>query len=777
MAVLRKVNQLNLTRKFILFLCIISVLPLLVVGLVSYEIAKATIQQEVSNYTQELMVKQTAYMELQLETVESLIANLSSLDELKAAIIDSVEKDDYVSLSTQAKIGYILSGYTNLKGLVSIDIFTDKGAHYHVGDTLNIQSTRADVRNRLYQEALASPQSILWTGIEDNVNANSAHKQVISAVKVIKKLNPANLQESPVALLIINLSTDLFYDHFIANKLGKDAYMMVVDSHNRLLFYPDKTKLGSKVNPAFLQQLTQNTQAFVTAINGQDYFISYNKSAKSGWTVLSLIPASLLTANADNIRNATVIILAICFTFLTLAGFFVSHTVVAPIKQMIVIFQQIKDGTFDDQIRLKAKTTDEIGELIRWFNTFLDSLSQQRQAEEELKKAKEAAVAANVAKSDFLANMSHEIRTPMNAIIGMNELLLDSSLTKEQRDMANTVQNSAKSLLTIINDILDFSKIEADKLVIEHIEFNLLLVIEGVTALMGWNAKEKGLHFASSVDPSLPAILKGDPGRLRQVLLNLIGNAVKFTPTGSVTLRVLPIAANDTTISIRFEIQDTGIGIPASSLPRLFDPFTQADTSTTRKYGGTGLGLTICKRLVTLMNGDIGVTSNTGTGTLFWVTLPFSQIPQGSQHHPEPTPVAAGLAPVSPKPADKNQHLLLLAEDNITNQKLAMLVLKKLGYSVHAVPNGREALEAVRSGSYSLVLMDCQMPEMDGFEATAAIRQLESGTDHHLPIIAMTANAMQGDREKCLAGGMDDYISKPIDHSHLQRVLARWLHS
>ncbi len=586
---------------------------------------------------------------------------------------------------------------------------------------------------------------------------------------------------------------------------GDHGHAVITDGIGQVIAHPLKDWVaasrdisGVNVVAAMMRGETGVDQFYSPAFK-DNMIAGYAVVPETGWGVMVPQPITELRRRAEQVNQMATVVAFASFAVAALYSWLIALYLTRPVRDIAATAKAVLDG--NDEVSVpgfRGCVPIEIRRLGLAFNTMLGDL--RRKAAETMQALRQAET-SNQAKTQFLANMSHEIRTPLNGVVGMIELLQMTELSASQRRYLEQASQSSQTLLRLVDDILDLSRIEVGRLVLEKAAFHLPSLLHDVRVLFADQAKAKGLSLTISLPDDLNIILIGDSHRLLQVLANLVGNALKFTVEGGITIRVSRAKETETSLELRFEVIDTGIGIPADKQHLIFDAFSQADTSMTRRYGGTGLGLAIARQLCQMMGGEIGVESSPGSGSLFWLTVILDR----HQNSPDvrwATPVSGGSAPQTGVIKKQSQNLclsgsqislaardfqavlhaagrtairILLVEDNPANMRVTQALLEILGCDVTPARNGLEAVDAYRGVTFDLVLMDCQMPEMDGYEATRTIRQLEAILGRSTTIVALTAHAMEGSREASLAAGMNDQLTKPLTMAALTSKLLEWL--
>ena len=896
------IMRFNITVKLLGYLLVAGIVPLTILGFSALEIAKRIVLQQAQEENTRALGGFASYLSLYQDQIEDLATNIAGNEAIGSALrtADDASGSSYDALNVRAQIGYTLNSYVRVKGLVSLDLFSMAGAHFHVGETLTASTVAPETTRTLLDLATSTRTPTFWRGVGSNINSSSRYAQVTSVVRVIRHFSPRSGKTDAVGVVVISLSDDIMREYVRRVPLPTGQRLMQIDQHGRIALQSDGRATGEKLAPGLMEIIRNQTGMRQVTLDGQDVLLDINTADAEHGYLLMITPRELVTGRVDELTRYTIVLLILGLLAVLALTWRFARTVVAPIRAVSAGFRRLSYAPAENQTPLTIpKTHDEIGELVEGYNKHLSSLNAQRESASELllaevardatqtmlvtamesideafvvfdtndqllfcnekyrnlydgaaeimvrgntfeqilrfgaerghypipegrleewvaerleshrngdirqeqqlgngtwlrvverktrlgqtvgfrvditelKKAQEAAESASKAKSEFLANMSHEIRTPMNAILGMLKLLQTTDLDASQKGYASNTEIAARSLLGLLNDILDFSKVEAGKMTLDPRPFSLDRLLHDLNIVLSSNLSEKQIALRFDVAADVPRVLLGDDMRLQQVLINLGSNAIKFTSQGEVVLAVEAAEKTERDVLLKFSMHDTGIGIAADKLKHIFSGFSQAESNTTRRFGGTGLGLSISSRLVNLMGGELQVDSVLGSGSTFkfQIRFPLAEMaPKAAQENP-----SSGSSK-----AEKIQRLaglrILVVEDNKINQLVAQGLLSREGAVVTLADNGALGVDAVArtQPGFDIVLMDVQMPVMDGYAATRAIRG-ELGLKT-LPVIAMTANVMATDREACLAAGMNDHLGKPFDLDDLVACLLRY---
>jgi signal transduction histidine kinase/CheY-like chemotaxis protein len=767
----------DITAKLLAFLLVAGVLPLILLGVTAFEYSKRVIIEQAELENARLLASLASYLKLYQEQIEDLAANIAGNTSIGATLhhASAQAADSFDSLETKAQMGYALNNYVRVKGLVSINVFARSGARFQVGESLDVSEVDPTLVTQLLREASQTTSPVLWLGVGNNLNTRSKYAKVVNVLRAIQHFSPETGQSDVVGVLVISLNNDIMRGFLDAAPLPDGTQLLELDRHGRIALHSNDQQVGLPTLPALLQLIRAQPPVRQLVLDGEDMLMRVSATNQRQSQLVVLSPRRTLTAKVNQLALLTfgLVTLALICT-MALAWYF-ARTVVRPIGAVSQGFRQIAFAPQAQHLPLPTGAApDEIARLIHGYNNHLSALQAQASAAEELRLAKTAAESANVAKSRFLATMSHEIRTPMNGILGMAQMLLSPNLTSSEREhYVNTILSSGQTLLTLLNDILDISKIEADKVQLEDVLTDPVQLLSEVQALFANQADTKHLGLEQQwLGPTGQYYLL-DAHRLRQMLANLTGNGIKFTEHGKVCIEGRELNREGDQADLEFAVTDTGIGIAADQQALLFQAFSQADSSTTRRFGGSGLGLSIVRSLAHLMHGDVGVSSAPGQGSRFWFRI---RVTCSSERPAQPPPAANPLqtAPSTNRPVGGR---ILVAEDNLVNGMVIQALLAQLGLDVQLVGDGQQAVDVVTRGENpDVILMDIQMPVMDGYAATEHIRQWEQQQGRpRTPIIALTADAFEEDRQHCFAVGMDAFLTKPVAMDALRSALSPWV--
>ncbi|RKZ92851.1 MAG: hypothetical protein DRR19_02950 [Candidatus Parabeggiatoa sp. nov. 1] len=784
----------TLKTKLTLILIPLVVIPIVLLGKLSYEYVVSITTKAVLTQMGVLLDQVNQEVQLHLQIAHRDIDRLSDASELNDYLFQ-----EFASPAMQVHMSRWFESYKHDYYQLSVLLPDGTKVIHFPNDN---SKSNVDVKNQI-QPLLKSQnasQPIYVSFVPDKPEPH-----FLIAKKLFPNSQKASANVSP-AYLLITKHPDFLTKHIKSGEISKNSYLLVTNEQGQVLYQPKHSmtstlsQLPSSQWAQLRQQIPKN-QPLKVMLAGRSVYMQ-GSLLHDNLYLFALLPEEdvLATGQPVKIGFAIATLISIVVTFISLF-FALNYLIIHPIRILAEASRKI--GTDNLDIQLPSRQSDEIGSLYVCFNNMVVRLRTALQEIEreyaeleekvrnrtlslqklnfELEKERQKAETANQAKSEFIANISHELRTPMNGILGMAQLILNTPLSEKQSQQLNILYDSGKTLLHIINELLDLTKIEAGKMELETIPFDLLQTIEGAVAILRNRAQEKGLTLEIQAGDNIPQQVVGDNTRLGQIVRNLMANAIKFTNKGGIFVQVMLDKIVDGNAVLTIAVIDTGIGIPPNEVANLFNKFHQVDASTSRKYGGTGLGLFICRQFVELMGGKIGVETAPGKGCKFWftLTLPIVEVPTislPSSTSPPKLPQKVSKVPV-PKStsAPMPDVRILLVEDDKINQIVAQMTLEEFGYQLDIANDGQEAVDMTANQHYNLVLMDVHMPVLDGYAATQRIRQREQNTDTHLPIIAMTADVISSDLEACLEVGMDDALTKPIVKGVIEQMLNKWL--
>ncbi len=782
----------NLKAQLLIYLLLAGVLPVVVLGAAAFEISKRIVIEQAETENTRLLASFSSYMQLYQSQIEDLSASIAGNADIGQALrrADEHTADTFDMLNTRARMGYILNNYVRTRGLVSINIFSTGGARFQVGETLDVSQVEKPTLDELLADAAKATTSTQWRGIANNINTRSEQKKVISVVRSIQHFSPDTGKSDVVGVLVISLDNDIMRKFVAGVALAPGAQLMAVDEQGNIALHSNPNRFGQPLLPALFEQVRATTPVPQLLLDGADVLLNVAKMPQKKGFLVVITPRYQLTQKVNQLAFATLGLLTLALLAVVSLAWYVGRTVVQPIR---AVSQGFGYMATDPQAQHKplqiGGVPDEILQLVQGYNDHLETLKTQRVIAQELLHAKQDAEAANLAKSRFLATMSHEIRTPMNGILGMAQLLMNPLLPESKRlDYVRTVLNSGQSLLTLLNDILDLSKIEAGKFQVETFAVEPEQLLHETQALFSGAAHAKGVQLGIAWRGTPGQRYQTDGHRLRQMLANLVGNALKFTPAGQVQIQATELERDRDTALLEFAVVDSGIGIAADKLALLFKPFSQTDNSTTREFGGSGLGLSIVSRLAGLLGGGVGVQSEPGKGSRFWFT-----VRAGVLANAEDSRSIARAVPFASETTNSHANVntargangapenlsgrILVAEDNLVNRMVIEGLLTQFGLQVTFAHDGQQAVTLICGGDApDAILMDLHMPVLDGYGATQQIRDWEANNNRaRVPIIALTADAFEEDRQHCRTVGMDDFLPKPVALEALRLTLAKWL--